>query len=202
MTLAQRKTLLLAVLTGICTGILSTGALHILAENDLVPGGDRFGIQSLLTLSAGVCFGAIAPFFLKLRLGFGTTALIAAAIASVAGMALASEAAFWTYVQANDYNEENFILSYVVGSIVGASVLSGAIALALRSGDWRRIVGNCILWPTIWSAIVGAAITIEGSGRVIEWPYDFLLFCGWQVAFLAALAAKVQGADRNDAATT
>lgn len=181
----QQKPLIIALLTGLITGAASSGLMQNLFLGGYNPGGDRFGIQTHLTLSAGVAFAILAPFALRWLLHLPKAALIACGLASIGGMFLASEAAFWTFVITDD--TDNLIPAYLAGSVVGSTILSGAIVWAGRLPNVGRVIGHCIAWPTLWAAFTSVYVTMNDAQKLLEWPNDMLLFCGWQAAFLGAL---------------
>lgn len=183
---SPNQLLVLALLAGLITGAASSGLMQNLFLDGYNPGGDRFGIQTHLTLSAGVAFAILAPPILRWLLNLPKGALIACGFASVGGMFLASEAAFWTFVITDD--TDNLIPAYLAGSVVGSTILSGAIAWAGRLRNAVRVIGHSVAWPTLWAAFIGTYITMNDAQKLFEWPNDMLLFCGWQAAFLGALA--------------
>ena len=182
---SPNQLMVLALLAGLFTGAASSGLMQNLFPGGHNPGGDRFGIQTHLTLSAGVAFAILAPLALHWLLRLPKSALIACGLASIGGMFLASEAAFWTFVATDD--TKNVIPAYLAGSVVGSTILSGAIVWAGRLRNVGRVIGHCVAWPTLWAALIGSYITMNDAQKLLEWPNDMLLFCGWQAAFLGAL---------------
>lgn len=184
--------MLIALLVGLLSGVVSSGLLQGLFFSEVELGGERFGIQTFLTLSAGAAFAVIGTAFLRWRYQLVTPAVILCVGASIMGMFLATEAAFWTVIITDGPNNASVLPAYIVGSLVGATILSGAVAWATRTGQAKRIIGHGVLWPTLWAAAVGAYITMDPNRDLVAWPNDMLLFCGWQAAFLGALTQAMR----------
>lgn len=178
----------ISALIGLLTGLVSSGLLQALLMGDVDIGNERFDLQAHLALSAGVAFAAIAPPFLGWRFGLPVRALIGCAAASIGGMFLATETAFWTYIWIDETAEPNFVLPYLAGSVVGAAILSSTLAWATGRGHAKPIVIQGVLWPTLWATAMGMYMSMDRTADPLEWPVDMLLFCGWQAAFLSALA--------------
>ncbi len=177
---------LVPVLWAIAAAILSgaVSAISLQPVLDVMERGsfdDLFGILSSFSLTAGLAFGLCGAAVVVWIMGARTAAAAVFCVTSMIGIAAAVYLAMLSY----DNTTESFVLSYALGSPLGALIVAVPFAFVARFARPWRTIGLATVLPTLWAVGVAASITGEAA---LEIPGLATLYIGWQVIFLCVFA--------------
>lgn len=182
-----------ALCLGVLSGIASNLMIAPVAALDFSSlfGGlanDRLGIQITLALAAGLPFGLIGASYLRRRAKAGWKGITTFFALSVIGMFCAAEVAIQVFFMTGDRNGANFIPAYLVASLVGAGLLMAGTVLTSRLDNARSMMLHGLIWPTLAATATAIAMATVGTDDALTVPWSYMLFCGWQGAFLMVLS--------------
>lgn len=169
-----------ATLSGYISAITLMPFMDVMEQMGL---GDLLGILSTFGLTAGLAFGLLGGGFSLWRLRVSPLAAGAFLVASILGMAAATYLAMLSF----DNAANDFKLSYLLGSLLGALFVAVPFALLGRFAHPARTIGLAVALPTVWA--VGVAASLSNGDAALEVPGLAALYVGWQVIFLGVFAA-------------
>ncbi|MEL7298760.1 MAG: hypothetical protein AAFM92_00115 [Pseudomonadota bacterium] len=183
---------LAALVTGALSGLLGMPIVDPLGQIGLarfigLPD-DALFVSLPLALGPGAVFGLIGGFFLRFILALRWRDAAVFAAFSVTGMFVASEAATWSAIAARDAGLPPFAVTYLLGSLIGSTVLLAPLAPRLG----RALLRDAAIWPALWAAGIGLTLDLTGNDDLLTARWLIPLLAGWQalVLMLATRAAQ------------
>ncbi len=176
-----------AVLVGLVSGVISAFAVEpgvqfleqiSFLQDTLV------GFLSILGLTAGLCFGVAGAGFGLWRLDYDLRHAALWFVGSIMGMS----AAFYAAILFFDNASNQYVLSYLVGSPVGALILGAPIVMFRPYLAKMKLLASLLVVPTLWAVGVAFALMWASSDDALAVPWLLALFCGWQTIYLVILS--------------